>query len=215
MLALWNKYHMLYIRGVGYTVVLSLISLIISVLLGVVINRLKESKIKIVSYLATAYIELLRGTPLFVQMYIFYFGPTLLFEIDLSPFVGGLIAVSLNSSAYVAEIIRGGIQSVDPGQTEAGRSLGLTESQTMMKIIYPQAMKNILPSLGNEFISLIKETAIVSSIGVTDIMYGAKTAVAATYKVSGYMIAAGLYFVLTFTLSKILKVFERSLQHDS
>lgn len=215
MLQVLDKYKLLYLKGVGYTVLLSLLALIISVVLGIIVNRLKESKIKIVSFLASAYIELLRGTPLFVQLFLFYYGPTLMFGIDLDPFVGGLIAVSLNSSAYVSEIIRAGIQSVDKGQMEAGRSLGLTEGQVMKNIIYPQALKNILPSLGNEFVSLIKETAIVSTISITDIMYAAKTAVSATYTVYGYVWAAIFYFILTFTLSKVLGVVERRMEHAS
>ena len=130
--------------------------------------------------------------------------------------LSGIIAVSLNSAAYVAEIIRGGINSIPQGQTEAARSLGLSERQTLQSVILPQALKNIWPALGNEFISLIKESSIVSIIGVTDLIYQLRTVQAATYKgVAPILVAMVLYFVMTFGLSRILGYFEKRMKHDN
>lgn len=126
----------------------------------------------------------------------------------------GVIAVSLNSAAYVAEIIRSGINAIDAGQTEASRSLGLSQRDTMRYIVLPQALKNIWPALGNEFISLIKESSIVSIIGVTDLIYQLKVVQSATYKgVAPIFVAMVIYFIMTFSLSKLLNYVERKMQH--
>lgn len=215
MLAFFNQYKSLYLTGIGYTIVLSALSLVLGVVVGYFINKARGSKLKPISFLATAYIEIIRGTPALVQLAIILNGPSLLFGINVDRFLVGVIAIGLNSSAYVAEIIRSGIQSVDKGQYEAGRSLGLNDRQTMKEIIIPQAVKNILPALGNEFVTLIKETAIVSTIGIHDLMYGANAAMTMSYKFQALIVAAVFYFILTFTLSKVLGVVERRMEHAS
>jgi len=147
-----------------------------------------------------------------IQIMFVYFGIGL--WINIPALLAGVIAVSLNSAAYVAEIIRSGINAIDPGQTEASRSLGLSQHDTMRYIILPQALKNIWPALGNEFISLIKESSIVSIIGVTDLIYQLKVVQSATYKgVAPIFVAMLIYFVLTFSLSKLLNYIERKMQH--
>lgn len=158
-----------------------------------------------------------------IQLFIFWFGIPQLFHIRLKPvgpipaeFIIGAIALAINSGAYVAEIFRAGIQAVDKGQMEAGRSLGLSEKQTLKHIILPQAIKNILPALGNEFVVIIKESAIVSVIGLADLMYNADKVTAATYNAFGvYIVAAFIYFILTSVCSKLVSVFERRLDQDA
>ena len=135
---------------------------------------MRLSKNKLLKFISTIYIEAIRGTPIIVQISMVYFGTYALFGLDIDKFLSALIAVALNSAAYVAEIIRSGIQSIDKGQTEASRSLGVSQKDTMRHIILPQAIKNILPALGNEFVTLIKETSVASVIGTADLMYSSK-----------------------------------------
>lgn len=208
------KYLPYYWIGIKYTLILSCLSLVFGFLFGNALAFAKISKKKILSVLATAYIEFFRGTPLMVQLYMVYFGTYILAGLDVNRFLAALIAVSLNSAAYVAEIIRAGLFSIDRGQTEAALSLGLTEKQALMKIVLPQAVKNILPALGNELVTLVKETSIASVIGVTEIMYQSDSIHATTYDFRALIIAAGLYFLLTFTMSKLLRKMERRLAHD-
>lgn len=162
--------------------------------------------------IASIYIEFIRGTPVLVQLCIVYYGLPIL-GINFPEIMAGIIALSINSSAYVAEIIRAGIQAVDKGQMEAAKSLGLTYSMAMKNIILPQAIKNILPALGNEFITIIKESSIVSIIGIHELMYNTDTVRGNTFKpFEPLIISATIYFILTFSLSKILSVFERRLR---
>ena len=135
--------------------------------------------------------------------------------VNLPALTSGIIAISLNSGAYVAEYIRGGINSVDVGQTEAARSLGMSNGETMRYVVLPQALKNIWPSLGNEFITLIKDSSIVSIIGVTELIYQSNIVRSDTYRgVAPIVVIMVLYFILTFTASRILNYFERRMQHD-
>ncbi len=207
------KYHSYFITGTGVTLFLSFFGVFIGVAIGVCIALMKLSKNKLVSMLASAYIELVRGTPLLLQLYIVYYGLPRLIGVDLPGLTLAIIAVSLNSAAYVAEIIRAGILAIDRGQMEAARSLGMPHAMAMRYIIIPQAFKNILPALGNEFIVLIKESAIVSIVGIADLMYKTDTLRGITYKpFLPLIIAAAIYFVITFTLSRILGVVERRLR---
>ena len=171
---------------------------------------------------AGIYITVIRGTPLLVQLYIVYF------QLDFIPFpettVLGValdralpcaIALSINSSAYVAEVIRSGIQAVDSGQEEAARSLGMTQKQAMLHIIMPQAIKNILPAIGNEFVTMIKETSIIQYLGVSDLMYNNGIVITATYNpLPCYYISAIIYLVLNIVLGKGINIFERRLQRS-
>lgn len=214
-----QKYGHLYIDGAKTTLQMSLIAVLIGTLLGALISIMKMSKLRIgrlriFSAIATLYIEIIRGTPLMVQMYFFYYGlPMLIPKLDTSPLVSIIIALILNSAAYMSEIIRSGIEAVDSGQTEAARSLGMTSGQTMWRIILPQAVKNILPAMCNEFVMIIKETAIVATFFGGDIMTAVNTVKGLTYlAIEPLLIAAVTYFVITFTLSKLIAVFERRLK---
>lgn len=209
------KYKYYYLTGMKITLLLSLLSLIIGSILGSLISSLKLSKIKFLRIIASIYIELIRGTPMMVQIAIVYFGSFVIMGVNMDGFLAALIAVSLNSAAYVAEIIRSGIQSIDKGQVEASRSLGISEKQTMRHIILPQAIKNILPALGNEFITLIKETAVASTIGVADLMFASKIVQSNSFQpFNPLIIVAGIYFIFTFTLSQLLGILERRLAHN-
>ena len=215
-----------FLNGASITIILSLITVIFSSILGTIFALMKLSKIKILKVISNVFIEIVRGTPLLVQVYIFYYGiPTLLQnagvelpQIDVmgNDFTGLcmiVITLALNSTAYVAEIIRSGIESVNKGQMEAARSLGLTHGMAMRYVIIPQAIKNILPALGNEFITVIKESSIVSVVGIKELMRNAQAASGATMMIfTPYLTAAAMYFILTFTLSKLLGIFERRMK---
>ncbi|MFL2063210.1 ABC transporter substrate-binding protein/permease [Latilactobacillus sakei] len=209
--SMWH-YWSYFAKGIGYTLFITIISIIIGIFIGVVLAFARLSKNKLFHSLAVMYIEFVRGTPLMIQIMFVYFGIGL--WVNIPALFAGVIAVSLNSAAYVAEIIRSGINAIDAGQTEASRSLGLSQHDTMRYIILPQALKNIWPALGNEFISLIKESSIVSIIGVTDLIYQLKVVQSATYKgVAPIFVAMVIYFILTFSLSKLLNHIERKMQH--
>ena len=175
------KYWPLFLEGATTTVLLSFFSVIVGVGCGTLMALARLSTNKFLSKAAKVYIDIIRGTPLLVQLYLVYFG--LATVLDLNDFVSGVIAVSVNTTAYIAEIIRSGIQSVDKGQMEAARSMGMPKRMAMSQIILPQAMKNILPAIGNEFATLIKETSIVSLIGIHDLMYSSDTVRGATFTV--------------------------------
>jgi len=164
------KYYGFFVNGTAITLLLSFFGVTFGALIGVLFALMKLSGNRLLKSFSTAYIEVVRGTPLLVQLYIVYYGIPRLTGIDFEDLTLGIIAISLNSAAYVAEIIRAGILSIDKGQMEAARSLGMSHRMAMTNIIIPQAFKNILPALGNEFIVLIKESAIVSIIGIHDLM---------------------------------------------
>ena len=208
-----DKYYGFFVNGTAITLLLSLFGVTLGALIGVLFALMKLSKNRLLKSFSTAYIEVVRGTPLLVQLYIVYYGIPRLTGIDFEDITLGIIAISLNSAAYVAEIIRAGILSIDKGQMEAARSLGMSHRTAMINIIIPQAFKNILPALGNEFIVLIKESAIVSIIGIHDLMYNTDTVRGNTFRpFSPLVVAAGIYFVITFTLSKLLGLLERRLR---
>lgn len=205
------KYWPLFLEGATTTVLLSFFSVIVGVGCGTLMALARLSSNKFLSKAAKVYIDIIRGTPLLVQLYLVYFG--LATVLDLNDFVSGVIAVSINTTAYIAEIIRSGIQSVDKGQMEAARSMGMPKRMAMRQIILPQAMKNILPAIGNEFATLIKETSIVSLIGIHDLMYSSDTVRGATFTVFiPLLMTAFLYFVMTTTIAFFMDKLERKLQ---
>lgn len=209
------EYKYYYLTGIKITLLLSFLSLVIGTTLGGFLSLLKLSKSRILSFIASVYIEAVRGTPMMVQISLVYFGSYVLTGVELSGFISALIAVSLNSAAYVAEIVRSGIQSIDKGQTEASRSLGISQRQTMRHIILPQAVKNILPSLGNEFVTLIKETSVASTIGVAELMYASKIVQSSSFQpFHPLVIVAIIYFVFTFSISQLIGLLERRLAHN-
>ncbi|HGW6123657.1 TPA: ABC transporter permease subunit [Staphylococcus aureus] len=204
-----SKYGSFFLKGIKITILISLIGVALGSILGTFVALMKLSKIKIISWIASIYIEILRGTPMLVQVFIVFFGITAALGLDISALVCGTIALVINSSAYIAEIIRAGINAVDKGQMEAARSLGLNYRQTMKSVIMPQAIKNILPALGNEFVTLIKESSIVSTIGVGEIMFNAQVVQGISFDpFTPLIVAAALYFVLTFVLTRIMNMIE-------
>ncbi len=207
-----SNYYMFFVNGAKFTIFLAFFTVLIGVMLGVILALMKLSNKKILNLIAAAYIEFIRGTPVLVQLYIVFYGLPHL-GISLPDFVAGIIALSVNSSAYVAEIIRAGIQAVDKGQMEAARSLGMPPAMAMRYIIIPQAIKNILPALGNEFIVVIKESSIASIIGIHELMYNADTVRGNIFQpFEPLIVAAIMYFLMTFTLSKIIGTFERRMK---
>lgn len=207
------SYWRYFAKGVEYTLIITIVSVICGFILGTLFALMRLSKNKLLHSLAVCYIEFLRGTPMIVQIMFVYFGIGAVIQ-SMPALVAGIIAVSLNSGAYVAEIIRSGIQSIPVGQTEAARSLGMSKQTTFQEVIMPQALKNIWPALGNELITLLKDSSLVSVIGVSELMYQTQLVQSATYKgVLPLFITMLIYFVLTFTLSRILLHFERKMKH--
>lgn len=208
-----EKYTGYFIKGAEITIILAFFAVLFGTILGLALTLLRRSKFKALSFIGTAYVEFVRGTPLLVQIYIIYIGLPKLIGMDLPDMATGIVALSLNSSAYVSEIIRAGIEAVDKGQMEAARSLGMNNRQAMFEVVIPQAFKNILPALGNEFISVIKESSMVSVIGVAELMYNAGIVRGNTaLGLEPVVVAAVIYFIITFTLTRVLGYVERRMK---
>ncbi|NCB41078.1 MAG: amino acid ABC transporter permease [Clostridia bacterium] len=208
-------------KGTKVTIVLSFNAVILGVVFAVLLAFMKMSKNKLVSKVAAIYIDIVRGTPLIVQLWIVYLQLSKLIDfpdimvggIDMTRYLPCLIALTMNSSAYVAEIIRGGIQSVDKGQTEAARSLGMSHWMSMRLVILPQAIRTILPAIGNELITMIKETAIIQYLGIADIMYARNTVATITYSIlPSYYVAAIIYLIINIVSTRGIKLWEKRLQ---
>ncbi len=217
-----THYGNFFVEGVRNTLILSAFSVILGTLLGALMALMRMSRIHPLRWLATAYIEFFRGTPLMVQLMFIFYGlpmigvtfPQVSFIPDFDRFMAGIVAMSLNSCAYVAEVIRSGIQAVDPGQMEAARCLGLSKAASMTMVVLPQAIRNILPALGNEFVTVIKESSVVSVIGIAELMYRTNGVKAKTYATLECLaVAAILYFVMTFFFSKLVSFMERRMAH--
>ena len=203
--------YMLIVRGLGTTILISLMAILLGCIIGFIMAFFRQSKIKLLNWIAGIYIDVIRGTPTVVQLLIIYYVIFAPFK-NMPKVVIAAISFGINSGAYVAEIVRGGILSVDRGQMEAGRSLGLTSAQTMRLIIIPQAIKNILPALGNEFIVLIKETAIAGYIALQDLTKASDIIRSITWSSMPLFATAIIYFILVKLLSKGLQVFEKRLR---
>ena len=207
------KYWPIFLRGLGGTLEYAFIAVFFGSILGTLVAMAHLSKNKVLSAIAAVYVNVLRGTPLLVQMYISYYFLPMAFpalnKIDKVYFV--LLALTLNSSAYVSEIFRSGIMSVDKGQTDAARSLGMTSGHCMRYIILPQAIKNILPALGNEYISMIKETSLAGTFMLYELMY-TQTLLANKYLIwQPLFIIAGIYLLVTLSLSWVVRKMEKRL----
>lgn len=203
------KYFPLFMEGMGVTLLLSLVTVVFGTILGTALALMRISKSKFLKTISEVYTEIVRGIPLLLQLWVIY----LLFSSTLGKVVAVCLALLLNSAAYVSEIIRSGIQAVDKGQIEASRSLGISANKTMIKIVFPQAIKNILPALGNEFVTVIKETSLASVFYIGDLMTAKTIITTQTYlAIEPYIIIGVIYFTLTFTLSKIIGKFEKRLK---
>ncbi len=216
------EYYTMFIQGVMYTLLLSVCAVLLAIIPAMLLAVLRLSKIKFIKFLSGLYIDIFRSTPLLVQLSLIYFGiftyiklPSIqiLGFVNVSMFIPGVLALALNSSAYVAEIFRAGILAVDAGQTEAARSLGLSSSAAMFKVVLPQAVKNVLPALANEVITMVKESSICSMLGMMELMWAAKTVAATTYITIGpYVVAALIYFCINYPASKAIEAVERRMR---
>ena len=208
----WDKFL---IEGLSYTFALSAITVAFGAIFGAVLALQKMSKIAPLRWLSVAYVEIIRGTPMLLQLYMFYFAlPMLIPALNKQKFACIAIALVCNSAAYVSEVIRSGIQAVDYGQTEAALSLGLTKTQNFFSVVQPQAVKNILPALGNEFIMIIKDTSLASTFFIGDLMTQYVLIKGTTYlPIEPLVIVGAIYFAVTFILSKVFGFFERRMRH--
>lgn len=216
------NYTNLYLQGTGYTILVSFIAVIGGVIIGTLSSLARLSNSKILKAISATYVEVIRDTPLFVQVMLIAFAlPQVgikfpgIFGLS-GDFTGAAFALTINSGAYISEIMRSGIQSINKGQMEASRSLGLNYWQSMRYVIVPQAIKNILPALANEFVTLVKESSILSVVGISEIMFVSGSVATATYKAFGpYVVAMVIYFVITFSLSRLIGMYEKKLNKNN
>ncbi|MBO4390945.1 MAG: amino acid ABC transporter permease [Lachnospiraceae bacterium] len=229
MINKWNMFYNAFMEKGGYqevltgilnTILIAFGALVIGILLGTVIAACevvssKHPVVKVLKKICQVYVAFFRGTPMVVQLLLGYFVVLPLLGISLSSVVVAVIIMGLNSAAYTSEIMRSGILSVDPGQMEAGRALGLNYSTTMMNVILPQAVKNILPTLGNELISLIKETSVVSFIGVVDLYKAFRSIASSNYEyMVPFLVMAVIYIVMILVITGLLRLMERGLRNS-
>ncbi|NLM25497.1 MAG: amino acid ABC transporter permease [Firmicutes bacterium] len=207
----WNSVPFL-LQGAWLTIQLTTIAVFFGIILGTItaLLRLTKSPFK---YLAIAYTDFMRGTPLLVQIFIIYYGFPPLIQRPIPAYIAAVIALSLNSGAYVAEIIRSGIQSIEIGQTEAALSLGLTYRQTMRHIILPQAFKRVIPPLGNEFIALLKDSSLVSVIALEELVRKAQIVIGRNFRpFETYFVVAIMFLIMTVSISQLVSYLERRLK---
>lgn len=225
----WSAMPLL-LTGAGYTILITVIAVSLGSVIGLFLGLGRLSKKRVVSFLSTCYVDFFRGTPLLVQIFLVYFGgPQVLtvlqdflmqnlgippmIDTHIPPFVAAVISTSLNSGAYVAEIFRAGIQSIERGQMEAARSLGMTHRQAMRYIILPQAFKRIIPPMGNEFIAMLKDTSLLSVIGFEELARRGQLVVSETYRAFEiWMTVAFIYLIMTLLISRLVDYLERRLK---
>lgn len=204
------------VLGLYYTLLVSVIGIGIGFVIGAFVGLGRISRFKPIYWLATVYVELIRGTPVLVQAIWIYFALPLIINYTLPSLLAGIIVIALNSGAYIAEIVRGAVQSVDKGQMEAGRSLGMGKHTTMLNVIWPQAFKRMIPPLGNQFIISIKDTSLLSVILVPELIFQGRMIAASHFNaVEIYTTVAAFYLVITLTLSKVLSIVEKRLDRRS
>ena len=215
------KYGMLFIQGVECTLLLAVVSVLLAVIPALLLALMRLSKNRLIKGVSGAYITVFRSTPLLVQLMIISFGLFANFNvrynlfgfIPMLNFVPCVVALALNSSAYVAEIFRAGILAVDAGQMEAARSLGLSKWQGMKMVVLPQAIKNVLPALANEIITMVKESSICMMLGICDLMFAAKSTAGSTWISTGpYVLVAVIYFAINFPAGKAVEAVERRMR---
>ncbi|QEY33971.1 amino acid ABC transporter permease [Caproiciproducens galactitolivorans] len=212
-----NRYQYI-VDGLGNTLKITFFAIIIGIVLGTIVALIKTAhtdnpkKLRISNAICTFYLTVIRGTPIIVQLMIMWY---IVFQWSTNRIAAAILAFGINSGAYVAEIIRGGIQSVDKGQVEAGRSLGLNQRDTMVKIVFPQALKNVLPAIGNEFIALVKETSVAGYIAIQDLTKGGDTIRSITYDAFTPLLAvAAIYLLIVVGLTTLLGKLERRLHRS-
>lgn len=209
----------IFLRGAGVTLWISVVGTILGTIIGLIVGVIrtipvpekgaKKGVLRVVNWLLSAYIEFFRGTPMIVQAMVIYYGSALAFEIDIDRIAAALFIVSINTGAYMSEIVRGGIISVDKGQFEAAQAIGMNHFQTMTNVVLPQVVRNILPATGNEFVINIKDTSVLNVISVSELFFQTKTVAGNNFRYfETFFITCILYFVMTFTITRILRYIE-------
>ena len=213
---LWLKYYPVFLRGLGGTLWISAVTIVFGSILGLIVAAMRMSRIRPLNAVASAYVEVLRGTPVLLQLYFFWIGlPKLFPALGMTDTQSVVCALVINASAYISEIIRAGIGAVDQGQWEAARSVGLSEKNVFFRVILPQAVKNILPAMGNEFISTVKGTSLASTFFLPELITSYKTVQSATVLALQSLTIAGIiYFLLDLVLSWMLRLLERRLRES-
>ena len=215
IIKIWRKYDYVFIEGIKWTLILSVITIFFGTILGTVIAFMKMSNNKVLRFIADVYNGVIRGTPILLQLYFFWLWLPKILPIELTDRQAVTVGLIVNGASFISEVIRSGIQAVDIGQTEAAKSLGIRKSYTMRYIILPQAVKNILPALGNEFISMLKQTSLGSTFFIGEIMSSWRAVQTATYKPIPSLIIIGIiYLILTYLLTFLLGIFERKLKES-
>ena len=223
-----DQYGGMFLRGTGVTLLIALSGTVLGFLIGLLVaiartiepapraSAVKKALIKLLKGILAVYIEVFRGTPMMVQAMVIYYGAMQYLGLDMPQMLAAVLIVSVNTGAYMAEIIRGGIISVDKGQVEAARSIGMTHWQTMSSIVLPQAVRNIMPSIGNEFVGNIKDSSVLNVISVSELFFMSKSAAGTYYKYfEVFFITALIYLVLTFSITRLLRLLERKMDGDS
>ena len=223
-----DQYGGMFLRGTGVTLLVALTGTVLGFLIGLLVaiartiepapkaSALRQVLIKLLKGILAVYIEVFRGTPMMVQAMVIYYGAMQYLGLDMPQMLAAVLIVSVNTGAYMAEIIRGGIISVDKGQVEAAKSIGMTHWQTMSAIVLPQAVRNVMPSIGNEFVVNIKDSSVLNVISVSELFFMSKSAAGTYYKYfEVFFITALIYLVLTFSVTRLLRLIERKMDGDS
>ncbi len=222
IIKLLSEYWKLFLKGSGYTIAMAITGTIIGFLIGLIVaviktipsdssaHPIKKTILKFIGFILSVYVEVIRGTPMMVQALIIHY--SLFARIGMEPLLSAIIIISVNTGAYMAEIVRGGIISIDKGQFEGAEAIGMKHFQTMFFIVLPQAVRNIMPSIGNEFVVNIKDSSVLSVISITELMFMSKSA-GGTYVqfVPAYVICAVIYFIMTFTVTRLLRIIEKKM----
>lgn len=219
---IFSKYWPMFLRGAGTTLYISMVGTIVGSVIGLLVGLvrtipapergLKKILLKILNGILSFYVEFFRGTPMIVQAMVIYYGSAQAFGIDLNKTVAAIFIVSINTGAYMSEIVRGGIVSIDKGQFEAAAAIGMNHVQTMFKVILPQVVRNILPATGNEFVINIKDTSVLNVISVTELYFQTSSIVGINYRYyETFFITCIIYLIMTFTITRILRFIERKI----
>ncbi|MEJ8545298.1 ABC transporter permease subunit [Brevibacillus borstelensis] len=213
----------MFLRGAGMTLLIALLGTILGAVIGLLIGLIrtipvpergaKRAILKVVNAILSTYIEFFRGTPMIVQAMVIYYGSALAFGVDMDRILAAVFVVSINTGAYMAEIVRGGIISIDKGQFEAAHAIGMNHVQTMLNVVLPQVIRNILPATGNQFVINIKDTSVLNVISVTELYFTTKSIAGNNFRYfESFFVACVMYFIMTLIVTKILRYFERKLE---
>ncbi|WP_139904844.1 amino acid ABC transporter permease [Clostridium thermarum] len=216
------KYWPMFLRGAGTTLLISIIGTVIGSIIGLIIGIIRTVPVpergprryafNVINAILSVYVEVFRGTPMIVQAMVIYYGSMQAFDIDMNPLVAGIFIVSINTGAYMSEIVRGGIISIDKGQFEAAQAIGMSHIQTMANVVLPQVIRNILPATGNEFVINIKDTSVLNVISVTELYFQSKSVSGINFAYfDTFFVTSVIYFVMTFTVTRILRYVEKKM----